>query len=78
MFIALICLQELVRLPLRKNVQIIYRKSGKDYFRETLRDIKSRNIYSIIVDTKPESLPILLTAVSIFSFESIVYNAHTL
>ena len=66
-FKALISLQELVRLPLRKSVQFIYRKSSREYFRETLRDIKNRNIYSIIVDTRPESLPLLLTAVSFLS-----------
>ena len=78
-FVALISLQELVRLPLRKSVQFIYRKSSREYFRETLKDIKNRNIYSIIVDTKPESLPLLLTAVSFTSITFILFctrHAH--
>ncbi|RWS14649.1 glutamate receptor ionotropic: kainate 2-like protein [Dinothrombium tinctorium] len=60
---SLIGLQELVKPPaLPKNVQFVFRKSTPDNFRDTLRDIKSRNIYSMIVDAKPEDLPKFLIA----------------
>lgn len=61
---ALIKLQQLVKPPQLKYVQFIFRKSGVDTFRDVLRDVRTRGIYSIIIDTKPESLPVLLTAVS--------------
>lgn len=62
-FSALIKLQQLVRPPLSKTVQFIFRKSNPLTFREILKDVRTRGIYSIIIDTKPESLPHLLTAV---------------
>ena len=63
--ISLILLQELVKPPpLPKNVQFVFRKSNPESFRETLRDIKSRNIYSMIIDVKPESVSAFVTAVS--------------
>ncbi|XP_023214271.1 glutamate receptor ionotropic, kainate 1-like, partial [Centruroides sculpturatus] len=59
---SLISLQELLRPPLPRELQVIFRKSNKEMFRQVLRDIKSRGIYSVIVDTKPDSLPVLLQA----------------
>lgn len=65
---ALIKLQQLVRPPLSKSVQFIFRKSDPSTFREVLKDVRTRGIYSIIIDTRPESLPHLLTAVSVLTF----------
>ncbi|RWS27543.1 glutamate receptor: ionotropic kainate 2-like protein 2, partial [Leptotrombidium deliense] len=72
----LIGLQELIKPPqLPKNVQFVFRKSSPLTFRDTLRDIKSRNIYSMVVDAKPDSLPKLLTAdIEIFELENFKYN----
>lgn len=60
---SLIGLQELVKPPLPRNVQFIFRKSARESFRETLIDLKSRNMYSLIVDIRTESVPALFTAV---------------
>jgi hypothetical protein len=61
----LIALQDLIKPPtLPKNVQFIFRKSDSNFFRDTLIDVKSRNIYSMIVDIKSDSIPAFLTAVS--------------
>ncbi|GFR12689.1 uncharacterized protein TNCT_111171 [Trichonephila clavata] len=61
---ALINLQELLKLPVPRNVQYVFRKTDQRGFRDVLRDIKGRGIYSIVVDTKPDNLPHLLKAVS--------------
>ena len=63
-FIALIKLQQLIRPPMPKNVQFMFRKSHPSQFRDILKDIRTRGIYSMIIDTKPQNLPALLTAVS--------------
>lgn len=71
--ISLILLQELVKPPpLPKNVQFVFRKSNPESFRDTLRDIKSRNIYSMIIDVKPESVSAFVTAVSLDFLVAIV------
>ncbi|KAI1298706.1 Glutamate receptor ionotropic, kainate 2 [Halotydeus destructor] len=75
--ISLIGLQELVKPPpLPKNVQFVFRKSGPETFRETLRDIKSRSIYSMIIDTKPESVSALLMAILQVQMNDYKYHYH--
>jgi len=74
---SLIGLQELVKPPaLPKNVQFVFRKSGPETFRETLQDLKSRNIFSMIVDIKPSSLPSFLTAVLQVQMNDYKYHYH--
>lgn len=63
--ISLIKLQQLVRPPLSKQVQFIFRKGNVHTFRDILLDVRSRGVYSLIIDTRPESLPRILSAVSI-------------
>ena len=74
---ALIKLQQLVRPPLSKSVSFIFRKSNPSTFREVLKDVRTRGIYSIIIDTRPESLPNLLTAVSVPTFY-LIYQIYRL
>ena len=61
---ALIKMQQLENPPLGREIQFFYRKSDPSLFHETLNDIKNRGIYSIIIDTKPSNLQLLLSAVS--------------
>ncbi|GBL85196.1 hypothetical protein AVEN_20076-1 [Araneus ventricosus] len=71
--LALINLQELLKLPVPRNVQYVFRKTDQNGFRDVLRDIKGRGIYSIVVDTKPDNLPHLLKAVNYQSLSSLSY-----
>lgn len=74
---SLIGLQELVKPPsLPKNVQFVFRKSSSQSFRETLQDLKTRNVYSMIVDVRPESLPSFLTAVLQVQMNDYKYHYH--
>lgn len=52
-------------LPLAKNVQFFFRKTNPDSFRNTLMDLRDREIYTIVVDIPHEHLPSFFTAVSI-------------
>lgn len=54
----------MVKPPLGKNVQFIFRKGNSLSFRDVLLDVRSRGVYSLIIDTRPESLPMMLNAVS--------------
>ena len=71
---ALIKLQSLVNPPMHKTIQFTFRKSDKFQFRETLKDIRTRGIYSMIIDTRPENLPHLLTAVSFWVLIFFAYS----
>lgn len=65
-YLALIKLQQLVKPPLNKKIQFIFRKSNALSFRDVLMDVRARGVYSLIIDTRPESLPKVLHAVCQF------------
>ncbi|CAL1283893.1 unnamed protein product [Larinioides sclopetarius] len=73
---ALINLQELLKLPVPRNVQYVFRKTDQNGFRDVLRDIKGRGIYSIVVDTKPDNLPHLLKAILQVQMNDYKYYYH--
>ncbi|KAH9381833.1 hypothetical protein HPB48_016348 [Haemaphysalis longicornis] len=70
---ALISLQELVRPFPPKNVQYLFRRA--ENFTATLMDIKSRGIYSMIIDVRPENLTAFLRAdIEAYNLEDFQYN----
>ncbi|RWS04230.1 glutamate receptor ionotropic: kainate 2-like protein [Dinothrombium tinctorium] len=74
--VALIKLQQLLKPPMPKEVQFTFRKSDSSQFRDTLKDIRTRGIYSLIIDTKPENLPSLLTAILQIQMNNYKYHYH--
>ncbi|RWS28884.1 glutamate receptor ionotropic: kainate 2-like protein [Leptotrombidium deliense] len=73
---ALIKMQQLLKPPMPKEVQFTFRKSDSTQFRDTLKDVRMRGIYSIIIDTKPENLPNLLTAILQIQMNNYKYHYH--
>ena len=62
--IGLIRLQELVRSPPVKNMEVYIRQATKDTYRKILREVKKRNIGNVIVDTHTEHIDAFFRAVS--------------
>jgi len=52
----LIRLQELVRSPPSKNLEIYIRQTNPSNYRTVLREIKKKDIFNIIVDTNPSNI----------------------
>lgn len=52
----LIRLQELVRSPPSKNLEIYIRQTNPTNYRTVLREIKKKDIFNIIVDTNPSNI----------------------
>ena len=52
----LIRLQELVRSPPTKNIEIYIRQTNPANYRTVLREIKNKEIFNIIVDTDKEHI----------------------
>ncbi|XP_035212026.1 glutamate receptor ionotropic, kainate 2-like [Stegodyphus dumicola] len=73
---SLISLQELIRPPVPRDLQVIFRKTSLDTFRDTLKDIRSRGIFSLVVDTKPQNLPHLLQAILQVQMNDYKYYYH--
>ena len=60
----LVKLQDLIRTPPDMDIDIALRQGSPDTFRHVLKEIKSREIFNLLVDTKAESMPAFLRAVS--------------
>ncbi|XP_063594400.1 glutamate receptor ionotropic, kainate 1-like [Penaeus indicus] len=54
--IGLIKLQELVKSPPKEHMEFLIRQGSTSNYRELLKEIKNKEIYNIIVDTKPENM----------------------
>ncbi|XP_049838250.1 glutamate receptor ionotropic, kainate 2-like isoform X1 [Schistocerca gregaria] len=52
----LIKLRELVRAPTNRDVEIHLRQADPDNYRSVLKEIKSKEIHNLVVDTKPEHM----------------------
>lgn len=52
----LIKLRELVRSPSQREVEIHLRQAGPDTYRSVLKDVKSKEIHNLLVDTRPEHM----------------------
>ncbi|XP_015787527.1 glutamate receptor ionotropic, kainate 2-like [Tetranychus urticae] len=74
--LSLIKLQQLVKAPMPKSVQFIFRKTDPSQFRSILMDIRTRGIYSVIIDTKPEHLHLLLKAILQIQMNNYKYHYH--
>ncbi|XP_028968488.1 glutamate receptor ionotropic, kainate 2 [Galendromus occidentalis] len=72
--ISLINLQELVRPFPPKNVEYQFRRA--ENFTATLLDIRSRGIYSMIVDVRPENLTAFLRAILQIQLNDYKYHYH--
>ena len=66
-------LQEIIRSPPNRNVEIYIRQGTPNTYRDILKEVKHKDIYSIIVDTVPENMHLFLRCVR---FISSVSNAN--
>ncbi|XP_015923374.1 glutamate receptor ionotropic, kainate 2 isoform X2 [Parasteatoda tepidariorum] len=73
---SLISLQELIRPPVPRDLQLIFRKASVHTFRDTLKDIRRRGIFSLVIDTRPQNLPHLLQAVLQVQMNDYKYYYH--
>ncbi|KAF0290339.1 Glutamate receptor ionotropic, kainate 1 [Amphibalanus amphitrite] len=71
----LVKLQDLIRTPSNMDIDITLRQGSPDTFRRVLKEVKSRDIFNLIVDTKAQSMPAFLRAdIETFDLEDFKYN----
>ncbi|XP_075217625.1 glutamate receptor ionotropic, kainate 2-like isoform X8 [Lycorma delicatula] len=59
----LIKLRELVRSPGQREVEIHLRQAEPDTYRNVLKEIKSKEIHNLIIDTRPENMHLFLRGI---------------
>lgn len=60
-------LRELIRAPGRRDVELHLRQAEPATYRDVLKEIKSKEIHNLLIDTKPENMHLFLRGVSISS-----------
>jgi ionotropic kainate glutamate receptor 2 len=60
----LIKLRELVRSPGNRDVEVHLRQADPDSYRAVLKEIKSKDIHNMVVDTRPQHMHLFLRGVS--------------
>lgn len=63
-FAGLIKLRELVRSPSQRDIEIHLRQADPDSYRSVLKEIKSKEIHNLVVDTRPQHMHHFLRGVS--------------
>ncbi|ENN75661.1 hypothetical protein YQE_07839, partial [Dendroctonus ponderosae] len=59
----LIKLRELVKAPHNRNLEIHLRQANPQSYRAVLNEIKSKEIHSIVIDTKPSNMQLFLKGI---------------
>ncbi|XP_030751457.1 glutamate receptor ionotropic, kainate 2-like isoform X6 [Sitophilus oryzae] len=59
----LIKLRELVRSPHNKDLEIHLRQADPDTYRVVLKEIKSKEIHNIVIDTRPSNMQLFLKGI---------------
>ncbi|CAH1132878.1 unnamed protein product [Ceutorhynchus assimilis] len=59
----LIKLRELVRAPQNKDLEIHLRQADPPTYRSVLKEIKSKEIHNIVIDTKPSNMQLFLKGI---------------
>ncbi|ROT84396.1 Glutamate receptor, ionotropic kainate 1 [Penaeus vannamei] len=68
-------LQEIIRSPPDKSIEIYIRQGHPENYRDILKEVKYKEIFSVIVDTLPENMHLFLRCdIETFDLEDFKYN----
>ena len=59
-------LQDLIRAPTRKPLEVFLRQATPETYLQVLREIKAREIYNLVIGAKAENMHYFLKGVTTF------------
>ncbi|XP_045024646.1 glutamate receptor ionotropic, kainate 2 isoform X2 [Daphnia magna] len=59
----LVMLQDMIRAPTAKPMEILLRQASPDTYKDVLREVKAKEYYNLVIDTKPENMNFFLKGV---------------
>lgn len=59
-------LQDMIRAPTAKPMEILLRQASPDTYKDVLREVKAKEYYNLVIDTKPENMNFFLKGVSVW------------
>ena len=60
----LVKLQDLIRAPTAKPMEVMLRQASPDTYKDVLKEVKAKEFYNLVIDTKPENMNFFLKGVS--------------
>lgn len=60
----LVKLQDLIRAPTAKPMEVLLRQATADTYHEVLKEVKGKEYYNLVIDTRAENMPAFLKGVS--------------
>ncbi|XP_063237627.1 glutamate receptor ionotropic, kainate 2-like [Bacillus rossius redtenbacheri] len=70
----LVKLRELVRTQVNRDLEVVVRQADPDSYRAVLKDIKSKEIHNLVVDTKPHNINHFLKGILQLQMNDYKYN----
>ncbi|XP_057374823.1 glutamate receptor ionotropic, kainate 2-like isoform X2 [Daphnia carinata] len=59
----LVMLQDMIRAPTAKPMEILLRQASPDTYKDVLKEVKAKEFYNLVIDTKPENMNFFLKGV---------------
>jgi len=60
----LVMLQDMIRAPTAKPMEILLRQASPDTYKDVLKEVKAKEYYNLVIDTRPENMNFFLKGVS--------------
>lgn len=60
----LVMLQDMIRAPMAKPMEILLRQASPDTYKDVLKEVKAKEFYNLVIDTRPENMNFFLKGVS--------------
>ena len=54
----------MIRAPTAKPMEVLLRQASPDTYKEVLKEVKAKEFYNLVIDTKPENMNFFLKGVS--------------
>lgn len=58
-------LQDMIRAPMAKPMEILLRQASPDTYKDVLKEVKAKEFYNLVIDTRPENMNFFLKGVSL-------------
>lgn len=61
----LVMLQDMIRAPTAKPMEVLLRQASPDTYKDVLKEVKAKEFYNLVIDTKPGNMNFFLKGVSV-------------
>ena len=67
----------MIRAPTAKPMEVLLRQASPDTYKDVLKEVKAKEFYNLVIDTRPENMNFFLKGVSVV-YSTIIYSTSLL